>query len=176
MVRKFFKSKQSETESESGSEPRLGPEPEPRDEPFMADETASTGADAMAWISDTLDQAKGYGADKLEETAERLNGALPYIERAGFHVTEIEVLMGITPALIPHVQVRKVLQGEAREALLAEVAEFKLTGRIIGSLFRAADFGRRVDLKGFEFFEIEIEVGIIPSIKVKYAPVKRIAP
>lgn len=136
---------------------------------------ASAAADsAKAWVANTFSQVRGYGLDKLEETAERLNDAMPYIERAGFRVTEIEVEMSINPKLIPHVQIVDVMAEDDRPALLEEIAEKKLTTSIIKSLFRAADFGGRIDLKGFDFFEIEIEVGVIPGVILKYGSRKRI--
>ncbi len=160
MIRRFFKKddffKPGEAEGDAAF-----------DEP-------SAGAQAKAWVTNTIGQATGYGADKLEETAEKLNGVLPYIERAGFRVTEIEVNMGITPALIPHVQVYDVLPKDERPALMAELKGRKFASGILSSLFRAADFGNRIDLKGFDFFEIEIELGVIPSVTVKYAPRARI--
>lgn len=159
MVRKFFK----KDEAEAGE----------GDAPFVDQPTA--GAQAKAWVANTFGQATGYGADKLEETAEKLNIVLPYIERAGFRVTEIEVNMGITPALIPHVQVGDVLPKAERQPLMDELKGRKFATGILSSLFRAADFGKRIDLKGFNFFEIEIEVGVIPSITVKYMPNARLA-
>ncbi len=142
------------------------------DAPFVEQPTA--GAQAKAWVSGAVGQITGYGADKLEETAERLNGVLPYIERAGFRVTEIEVNMGVTPAVIPHVRVYDVLPKAERPALMAELKGRTFATGILNSLFRAADFDKRIDLKGFDFFEIEIELGIIPSITVKYMPCERI--
>lgn len=157
MVRKFFK------KDDTGD-----------DASFDEGGQPTAGAQAKAWVGNTLGQVTGYGADKLEETAEKLNDILPYIERAGFRVTEVEVLMGITPALIPHVQVGDVLPKAERKALLAEIKGRKLATSILSSLFRAADFGKRIDLKGFDFFEIEIEVGVIPSVTVKYMPNARL--
>lgn len=162
MIRKFFSRDRT-----------IGDGPASGDAPFF--EEPKSGAEAArAWVANTFGQIKGYGADKMEETAERLNGALPFIERAGFRVTEIEVLMGVTPALIPHVRVGNVLPKGERQALLDEIGDRKLTANIVKSLFRAADFGKRIDLKGFQFFEIEIEVGVIPSVRVKYEPLKRL--
>lgn len=149
------------------------PAPE-EDAPFSADPGPTAGAQAKAWVGNTLGQVTGYGADKLEETAEKLNDILPYIERAGFRVTEIEVLMGITPAIIPHVRVGDVMPKAERKALMTEIKGRKLATSILGSLFRAADFGKRIDLKGFDFFEIEIEVGVIPSVTIKYVPNARL--
>ena len=78
--------------------------------------------------------------------------------------------MGVTPAVIPHVQVDDVLPKAERPALMAELEGRLFATGILSSLFRAADFGKRIDLKGFDFFEIEIELGVIPSITVKYMP------
>ena len=161
MVRRFFKKddffRKGETRSGEGDDAAFADGP-------------TAGAQAKAWVANTFGQITGYGADKLEETAERLNSVLPYIERAGFRVIEIEVNMGVTPAIIPHVQVDDVLPKAERPALMAELEGRPFATGILSSLFRAADFGKRIDLKGFDFFEIEIELGVIPSVTVKYAP------
>ena len=157
MIRRFFKKDDFFNKGEAVGDASFAGEP-------------TAGAQAKAWVFNTFGQITGYGADKLEETAERLNGVLPYIERAGFRVTEIEVNMGVTPAVIPHVQVDDVLPKAERPALMAELKGRTFATGILSSLFRAADFGKRIDLKGFDFFEIEIELGVIPSVTVKYMP------
>lgn len=157
MIRRFFKKNDFFRKGDAAGDASFAGEP-------------TAGAQAKAWVANTFGQITGYGADKLEETAERLNSVLPYIERAGFRVTEIEVNMGVTPAVIPHVQVDDVLPKAERPALMAELEGRLFATGILSSLFRAADFGKRIDLKGFDFFEIEIELGVIPSITVKYMP------
>jgi len=130
-------------------------------------------AERKPWYDDAIDQIRGYGSQKLEEIVERFDSALPFIERAGFSVTEIEVELGVNPKLIPHVQAEEVVEGDERALLMEEVAGRRLISTILSSLFRAADFGRRVDFTGYRFFEIEVEVGVIPSVKVKFMPTRR---
>lgn len=148
----------------------------PGDASFF-EENAEAGADAETgqkpWYDEAIDQIRGYGSQKLEEIVERFDSALPFIERAGFSVTEIEVELGVNPKLIPHVQAEDVIADEERALLMEEVAGRRLTATILSSLFRAADFGRRIDFTGYRFFEIEVEVGVIPSVKVKFMPTRR---
>ena len=122
------------------------------------------------WISSTIQKMKGATAAKLEDMVERFNRVLPIIEEAGFRVSEIEAVMTVPPSVIAHVRIRELLEGDEREALLAGIAHRKMASHFLRSLYKAAEFGNNVDLHGFEYFEIEVEFGIIPSITVKFAP------
>lgn len=141
------------------------------DASFFEDE-AGEEPSQKDWISETLDQIKGFGASKLEEIVERFNAALPFVERAGFHVTEIEVELGVNPKVIPHMVLDRHIPDDERALLMEEIAGRKMVSVIVSSLFKAADFGERIDFTGHRFFEIEIEVGIIPAVKIKFEPAK----
>ena len=126
---------------------------------------------ARGWYTGTMDQAKEYGAEKITNAARQFEAALPFIERAGYRVTEVEISMGITPALIPHFVLERVVPPEEREALLIETgAHGKWTHNLIASLFKAADLKGRIKFSNFTFCELEIEAGIIPNVTLKFRP------
>jgi len=113
---------------------------------------------------------KTASTDKFEEMVERFNSMVPLIEQAGFVVSEIEVLMSVPPSLRVHVMPGDLLTGEERDAFFARIADHKMSTRVIKSLFRAKEIGGDISFAGFGFYEIELEVGIIPSVNVKFLP------
>ncbi len=120
--------------------------------------------------SSTVEGLKGYGGDALDKTAQNFNEALPYIERAGFSVTEIEVGIGISPKIVPHLRMVKAISVREREALLAEVMDKKLIHTILTSLFSATAARKRLKFNRYHFTEIEMELSVLPSVTLKFKP------
>ena len=73
------------------------------------DSWTTSGKDAY---QATVGGIKDFSGDTLAKTAERFNEALPYIERAGFDVTEIEVGLGLSPKVAPHLKIRELISEE----------------------------------------------------------------
>ena len=85
-----------------------------------------------------------------------------------FRVVEIEVVLGLTPALRPHLQFERALSEDEKEALLAEARGKGLTHTILSSLFSAINMRQRLNFSDFSFDEIEVEIGVLPSISLKF--------
>lgn len=111
---------------------------------------------------------KSVGSGTLDGTVRRFNEAIPYIEKAGFYVKEVEIGLGVTPNIVPHLVPTHVLDQEERKSLLKEVKGKTLITTVLTTLFKSGDMGRRIKFDGFDFICLEIEVGIIPSITLRY--------
>lgn len=134
-------------------------------------ENTSTWSETATNVySSTVEGLKGYGGDALDKTAQNFNEALPYIERAGFAVTEIEVGIGISPKVVPHLRMVKAISVREREALLEEVIEKKLIHTILTSLFSATAARKRLKFNRYHFTEIEMELSVLPSVTLKFKP------
>lgn len=125
---------------------------------------------ASGAYSSTIEGLKGYGGDALTKTAQNFNDALPYIERAGFLVTEIEVGIGISPKIVPHLTMVKAVSAREREALLVEVQKKKLIYTILSSLFSATAARKKLKFNHYHFTEIEMELSVLPSVTLKFKP------
>ena len=136
-------------------------EPKPR-------RTLSEHAKAVAAIpGEKLAELKALGAEKVQETLIAFLSALPPLKQAGYDLREFEIERGLTPKVIaqftPH---------PANDADVAAASE-TLKGNKIGAsmlsvLRRAGDMHRQIKAPGFECAHMEIDVGIIPAVRLRY--------
>ena len=114
-----------------------------------------------------LSELTSLGAEKLRDLMRSFQEALPSIKSAGYELTEFEVELGLTPKLIPHF--RHVARSAddiaaARDAL----RDNRLGAVILGALLKAGDVHRQIQLADFSFSHVEIELGLIPSVRMQY--------
>lgn len=126
-----------------------------------------SGKDAYAA---TVGGIKDLSGDTLSKTAQRFNEALPYIERAGYDVTEVEVGLGLSPKVVPHLRIRELISEEEQLQLIEETREKKLVNTILTSLFRASAAHKKLKFKNFQFSDMELELSILPSVVLKFRP------
>lgn len=114
-----------------------------------------------------LAELRAYGEEKLDQTMVAFRRALPALRQAGYQMREFEIELGITPKIIAH-----FMPSEATEEDLAAARE-ALKDNAIGSsmlsvLKRAGDAHKRFKLLGFNCAHIEIDVGVIPAVRLRY--------
>ena len=134
------------------------------------DSTATWGENASSAYAATVEGLKEFSGDTLGKTAGRFNEALPYIERAGYEVTEIEVGLGLSPKVVPHLRLKELISEEEQVALLEETKEKKLVNTVLASLFRASAARRKLNFNKFHFSDIELELSILPTVVLKFKP------
>ncbi len=93
--------------------------------------------------------------------------ALPAIKSAGYEMTEFEVELGVTPKLIPHFR-HAAKSLEDVDAARAMLKDNKLGMMILVALLKAGDVHKQIRVAGFGFTHIEIELGLIPSVRLQY--------
>jgi hypothetical protein len=126
------------------------------------------GSSAGDAVNATIGGLKGFGGDTLTSTADKFNQIMPYIERAGFDVIEIEVGLGLSPKVVAHLVLRELLDDEAQADLLQELKGKKLTQTIISSLFKTSEARKKLNFKRFHYTHIELELSILPTIVLKF--------
>ncbi len=132
--------------------------------------TATWSENATSAYSATVEGLKEFSGDTLGKTAARFNEALPYIERAGYVVTEIEVGLGLSPKVVPHLRLHEQISEEEKAALLEETQDKKLVNTILSSLFRASAARSKLNFNKFHFSDIELELSILPTVVLKFKP------
>lgn len=128
---------------------------------------AESGKDAY---DATVGGIKDFSGDTLTKTAQRFNEALPYIERAGYDVTEVEVGLGLSPKVVPHLKIRELISDEEQDALIEETRDKKLVNTILTSLFKASAAHKKLKFNKFHFSDMELELSILPTVILKFRP------
>lgn len=120
-----------------------------------------------ALASDKINELSAAGAQKVQELMTAFQQALPAIKSAGYEMTEFEVELGVTPKLIPHFR-HAAKSGEDVDAARAMLKDNKLGTMILVALLKAGEVHRQIKVAGFGFTHIEIELGLIPSVRLQY--------
>ncbi|MCJ9430127.1 hypothetical protein [Kordiimonas marina] len=118
----------------------------------------------------TVSEIKDLSGNTLTGTAEKFNAALPYIERAGYRVTEIEVGLGLSPKLTAHLMLEDVISEADQEDLLLETKEKKMVNTILNTLFKASNARTKLKFRRFHFTHLELELSILPTVVLKFRP------
>lgn len=116
---------------------------------------------------DTLSSLRDLGSAKLQELVASFQQALPAIKTAGYELTEFELELGVPPKLIPHFRYA-ARSSEDIERAREAVRENKLGALILNGLLKAGDVHRQIKVAGYCFSHVEIELGLIPSVRLQY--------
>jgi hypothetical protein len=114
-----------------------------------------------------LAELKAFGEEKLDQSMAAFRRALPALRQAGYQMREFEIELGITPKIIAHFMPSDVTEEEiaaAREALKDNPIGLSM----LSVLKRAGDAHRRFKVLGFNCGHIEIDVGVIPAVRLRY--------
>lgn len=120
-----------------------------------------------ARANEKLNQLSAAGAEKIQELVAAFQQSLPAIKSAGYELTEFEVELGVTPKLIPHFR-HAPKSTEDVDAAREMLRDNKLGMLILGALLKAGDVHKQIKVAGFGFSHIEIELGIIPCVRLQY--------
>lgn len=117
--------------------------------------------------SEKLTQISAVGAEKIQELVVSFQQALPALKSAGYEMTEFEIELGVTPKLIPHFR-HAPKTAEDATAAREMLKDNKIGLLILGALLKAGDVHKQIKVAGFGFSHIEIELGLIPSVRLQY--------
>lgn len=114
-----------------------------------------------------LAELRAFGEEKLDQTMAGFRGALPALRQAGYQLREFEIELGLTPKIIAH-----FVPHEASPENVAAASE-ALKGNAVGAsmlgvLKNAGDAHRRFKVMGFSAAHMEIDVGVLPAVRLRY--------
>lgn len=139
----------------------------PKDEPKPQKTLVEHARSIAALPGEKLDELKAFGAEKLDQTMAAFLNALPALRQAGYELREFEIELGVTPKIIAHFMPVAASDDDiaaAREALKSN----KIGASMLSVLRRAGDVHRQVKVPGFECAHMEIDVGVIPAVRLRY--------
>lgn len=114
-----------------------------------------------------LAELKAFGTEKLQETMAAFVRALPALRQAGYELREFEIELGLTPKVIAHFMPAPASDEDvaaAREAL----KDNRIGASMLSVLRRAGDLHRQIKAPGFHCAHMEIDVGVIPAVRLRY--------
>ncbi len=115
---------------------------------------------------------KGYVEGKIREYTTELNELIPSINAMGYEIKEIEIEVGISPKLIPHFAKVKDVSEEITQSELDKYKDKKLSIFILSSLVKASSMRDIINIGTLKFTEVELELSVIPAVKMKFLPHK----
>jgi hypothetical protein len=117
--------------------------------------------------TEKISQLSQAGADKIQDLVTSFQQALPALRSAGYDLTEFEIELGVTPKLIPHFK-HAPRSTEDIDGAKSALKDNKLGQIILGALLKAGEVHKQIKVAGFGFSHIEIELGLIPSVRLQY--------
>ncbi len=113
---------------------------------------------------------KNAGTDKIKEIVNEINSNLPVIKEAGYEINELEVILGLPPALRPHFYKVSDVSDDKINELLEANKDKKVLTSIMKALSQANKLQGSLQTGELKFKELEIELSIPPSINLKFYP------
>lgn len=107
-------------------------------------------------------------ADAVKSLVRNINEALPFVERAGYRVSEIELGLSVPPKVVMHLILDDEVSDEVRAALLKDCEGKWFTRQLIERLHNVRQIQRATNFVGMAFDEIEVEIALIPSVILHY--------
>ena len=129
----------------------------------LIDKAKQTAAD----VRDKVGDPSGKVGDAILAVVKDLNAALPHLSKAGYTMDELEIEVGIPPKLIPHFSVDETL-AENTEQSLTDLEGNTVGYALFKALLKAADLQQKIVINDMSFARIEIEIGLIPAVRLSY--------
>jgi hypothetical protein len=119
---------------------------------------------------------KDVGIEKVKATVEELNTTLPHAREVGYCVTRVSLELGLTPKIA--VTLCKVfdVEEERFDAVLKELAQYKVFCTVLSALRQVNNLQAKIQFRGRCLKEVEIELGLPPSVKMVFLEVQPAGP
>ena len=135
----------------------------------VGETTAGIARSASATIATASSEA-------VKALVRNINEALPYVERAGYRVSEIELGLSVPPKVLLHMMLDDEISDDVRAALLKDCEGKWFTRQLIERLHNVRSIQRATNFVGMAFDEIEVEIALIPSVILHYRKAHGAAP
>jgi len=122
--------------------------------------------DAKKKSSEIWNNVKSSGKEKLRNTIQDLNDALPPIEEAGFILVRLDADIALLPRLFARFEQVREISDEERKNILTSTKNNRFLNFILQGLFKAVEVRNEVHLDNIDLREIELEIGLTPSVKL----------
>jgi hypothetical protein len=135
-----------------------------------ANAVSGTVGDAVGAVSSTVSDAVSSGFEKLQGPLNDLAGTPEAMAKIGYRIGDIELEFTLPPKIIIHLHREAIVHDEAYQAVLANNADNRTFCIVVGLLRQTNRIIDKVQIKGRRLHAVEVSLGLIPSVKLKYAP------
>ena len=122
-------------------------------------------------IADSLDKTLNLGQeaalDKILSLIDEFNNALPYLSAAGYTLDQLEVELGLPPKLIPHFAYAQDSEVDS-ETALENLKNNRIGYNLLKILIMAGDYQDKFKFSQMSFCHLEIELSVIPTVRLRY--------
>lgn len=134
----------------------------------VANAVSAKSSEAVHAIAAKIGELKDAVFERANATVGEINALLPYLEKLGFNLDEMNIELGIPTKL--SLVLRKVSDKDAGifEELLRENADKTLFCAVVKLLYQTNALAGKITFRNIEFSHIEVDIGIAPSARVKF--------
>jgi hypothetical protein len=120
-------------------------------------------------VTDKVGDVLGAGWDRLKGQIDELAAASPALGQIGYRIGEIDLEFTIPPRLVVHLARFADAGDEAFQAVLANHADNATFCAVVRLLRQTNRVLGRVQIKGRRLREVEVSLGLPPSVRARYA-------
>ncbi len=133
-----------------------------------AKNVSGQASEALGEAASHLGKMGDVGGDVARGMADDVNRLLPAIKKAGYSVHGLDLDLALPPKFTIHCTMEIEIPPADREALLATLAESRISTIAVKALFELSDVQKRLSLGSLRPRDVLLEVGLSPGIRVRY--------
>lgn len=140
-------------------------------------ETASTISEKVDEIKEDIwgeeqkliiEEFRESSSQKVKDILNNLNNSSELFDRAGFHLSNLNISLGIPPEISSDFKAIKIITMEERETLINEVADNRIVTLVMKCLFKANDFYDKIKFGTYKLNVVNITLGLTPGINMNF--------
>ena len=140
-------------------------------------ETASTISEKVDEIKEDIwgeeqkliiEEFRESSSQKVKDILNNLNNSSELFDRAGFHLSNLNISLGIPPEISSEFKAIKIITMEERETLINEVADNRIVTLVMKCLFKANDFYDKIKFGTYKLDVVNITLGLTPGINMNF--------
>ena len=133
-----------------------------------AGEALAGGSKAVQGVAAKMGDLGGVGAESMKSLVDDVNGLLPAIKEAGYHVVGVDVDAAVPPKISIHCRMEIDVAAEDRARLIESLAGSRVSSLAVKLLFQVSDVQKALRLGTLRPTEVVLEMGLSPAVRLRY--------
>jgi hypothetical protein len=123
---------------------------------------------SMDKIKQSSSNIQDVVSEKIAQYMKDIKVITPIMNKMGYEINEVEIEVALIPKIIPHFNRHTMVKIEIQEKILAYCKAKNIPTLILSALVEASKIQNKMNLGNLKFTELEMELGVIPSVKMKF--------